>query len=155
MTHEESTASPRVSRRQLIIGGAGAALIAGLGVSLSTNGRGLLDALPFVGGDKAPLDRTPMAARIGETFTTKTDDGDRVVLTLAAIDDLPAAANTDNAEGQFVARFHGPADRPLPQNTYRFDTDSFGGVDVFVVPGAANAEFQYSATFNRMLEVMP
>jgi len=158
MTIEAEPATRGLSRRQLLLGGAGALVVAGVGLSRTWSGRGLFEALPFIGGEQHPLDRTPMAEHIGETFTTRDADGARVDLTLAAVDDLPAPSQTDNVEGQFVARFHGPRDTPLTQDTYRFNTHSFGNVEVFVVPGAIGDEaaISYSATFNRMLtEVTP
>jgi hypothetical protein len=158
MTTEVPPVARGLSRRQILLGGAGAVVAAGVGLSLAGPGRGLLDVLPFVGGGAhQPLDRTPMSERIGETFTTRDGEGTRITLTLSAVDDLPAPAETHNLEGQFVARFRGPRDSPLPQDTYRFGTASFGDVDVFVVPGAADElGIDYSAVFNRMQsEVMP
>jgi len=152
MTIEAEPAARGLSRRQLLFAGAGAIVVAGAGLSRTAPGRSLFDALPFVGHEHRPLDRTPMAERIGDTFTTRDAEGARVVLRLASVEDLPAPSQTSNLEGQFVARFHGPRDTPLTQDTYRFSTDSFGDVDVFVVPGAIGNEdaIAYSATFNRM-----
>jgi hypothetical protein len=157
-TDSVPAATGGLSRRQLLLGGAGAIVAAGVGLSLTAPGRSLFDALPFVGDARRPLDRTPMAERLGERFATHDADGNRVVLTLAAVEDLPARSQTYNVEGQFVARFQGPRDAPLSQNTYRFSTETFGEVDVFVVPGAIGDEtaIDYSATFNRMFtEVTP
>jgi hypothetical protein len=157
-TESVPIATGGLSRRQLLLGGAGAVVAAGVGLSLTASGRSLFDALPFVGDAHRTLDRTPMSERLGERFATHDIDGNRVVLTLAAVEDLPAPSQTYNAEGQFVARFHGPRETPLSQYTYRFSTVSFGDVEVFVVPGAIGdgTAIGYSATFNRMLtEVMP
>jgi hypothetical protein len=151
MSTEPSTTN-RLSRRQILFGGAGAVVAAGVSLSLTGQGRGLLDLLPFVeGGPRQPLDRTPMSERIGETFTARDGEGTRVVLTLSAVDDLPIPSQTHNFEGQFVARFRGPLDTPLTQDTYRFNAASFGDVDVFIVPGAVDElGIDYSAVFNRM-----
>src|SRR3954447_14521533 len=132
----EVAVGPRVmSRRQILVGGAGVVVAAGVGLSMAGAGEGLLNALPFVGsGSHHPLDRTPMAERIGERFATHDADGARVDLTLAAVQPLPASTQPNNHEGQFLARFAGPPDKPLPQNTYQFATRSFGDVDVFIVP---------------------
>lgn len=152
---ERAQDRPRVSRRALLAGGGGIAVLAGLGL-VTPAGRQLLDSLPLIGGDRAPLDRTPMSERIGAKFTTVDESDQRVELTLAAIDDLPpvhgGAPSQVDREGQFVARFTGPSDRLLRQNTYRFDTEGFGSVDLFVVPvgGPGVASGQYEALFNRI-----
>jgi hypothetical protein len=159
MTTEVSPVPRRLSRRQILFGGAGAVVAAGVGLSLAGPGRGLLDALPFLGrGPHQPLDRTPMSERIGETFTTRDATGSRIDLTLAAVEDLPPSSPMGNLEGQFLARFYGPHDQRLPQDTYRFGTHSFGDVDVFIVPdpGANDTAASYAAVFNRMVsEVTP
>ena len=160
MTTTEVPAAPSgLSRRQILFGGAGAVLAVGVGLSAAGPGRGLLDALPFVGGGAHhPLDRTPMSERIGERFATHDAEGSRVDLTLAAVEELPQSTQLYNLEGQFLARFHGPQDRRLPQDTYRFATRSFGNVDVFIVPDptADAVAASYSAVFNRMVsEVAP
>ena len=159
MTTDVSPAPRPLSRRQLLFGGAGAIVAAGVGLSIAGPGRGLLDVLPFVGGGAhQPLDRTPMSERLGETFTTRDTTGSRVELTLAAVEDLPPSSPMGNIEGQFVARFQGPHDRRLAQDTYRFGTHSFGDVDVFIVPDPGGDEMvaSYSAVFNRMVsEVTP
>jgi hypothetical protein len=144
-----------VSRRALLAGGAGAAVLAGVGLATPI-GRQLLHALPFVGNGDATLDRTPMQARIGARFTTRDVDERTVDLFLASIDDLPPSNQIVNLEGQFVARFTGPQDRLLTQNTYRFDTEGFGSVELFVVPvgGPGVAPGSYEALFNR-IEVQP
>jgi hypothetical protein len=144
-----------VSRRALLAGGAGAAVLAGVGLATPI-GRQLLDALPIIGGDDAALDRTPMGDRIGARFTTRDVDQRRVDLILSAIEDLPSPNQIVNMEGQFIARFEGPQDRPLTQNTYRFDTDGFGSVDLFIVPvgGPGVVAGRYEALFNR-IEVQP
>jgi hypothetical protein len=147
----EATSSSGLTRRQLILGGAGAALVVGIGAAFTGPGQTVLDALPFV-GDRQPLDRTPMSERVGERFTTHTGDGERVVLTLSEVGDLSSTSSADNFEGQFVARFRGPANATLNQDTYRFGTESFGDVDIFVVPGAIEEHgADYSAVFNRMV----
>lgn len=157
MTIEASSIpSPGLNRRQLLIAGAGAALAAGIGLSVTSSGRGLLGALPLLGHTTHPLDRTPMSDRIGERFATRDPDGNRVDLTLASVANLPAASSTSasagNLEGQFVARFTGPRGTPLTQNTYRFSTSSFGDVDIFIVPERAgdDPDLAYSAVFNRL-----
>jgi hypothetical protein len=158
MTTEVSPAPRGLSRRQILFGGAGAVVAAGVGLSLAGPGRGLLDVLPFVGGGAhQPLDRTPMSERIGETFTTRDTNGSRIDLTLAAVEDLPPSSPMGNLEGQFVARFHGPQNQRLAQDTYRFGTQSFGDVDVFIVPDPVGDEMvSYTAVFNRMVsEVTP
>ena len=50
MTTEPVPAPPGLTRRQILFGGAGAVVAAGVGLSLAGPGRGLLDVLPFVGG---------------------------------------------------------------------------------------------------------
>jgi hypothetical protein len=138
-----------ISRRRLI-GGAGSLLATGAVFASTSPGQRLLDQLPFLAPTQ-PLDRTPMAAHLGERFVTDTAEFGRVALTLDAVTDLDAAPT--GAEGRFVARFIGPASAPLGQSTYRFATATFGEVDVFVVPGAAGrdpAAMSYTAVFNRL-----
>ena len=137
-----------ISRRRLI-GGSGAVLATGGLFGASGPGQRLLDQLPFF-APAQPLDRTPMAERIGERFVTDVAGHGRVTLTLAGVGDVLGAAS--GSEGQFVARFVGPAGVPLGQGTYRFVTSSFGDVDVFVVPGVTDdsAVVSYTAVFNRL-----
>jgi hypothetical protein len=140
-----------VSRRRLI-GGAGALLATGAVFGTTGPGQRLLDQLPMF-APAQPLDRTPMAGHIGERFVTHVPEHGRVALTLELVGNLPGAPS--GSEGQFVARFGGPASAPLAQSTYRFATSSFGDVDVFVVPGTTNdpAVLSYTAVFNRLEEV--
>ena len=80
-------------------------------------------------------------------------NGSRIDLTLASVEDLPPSSPTGNLEGQFLARFHGPQDHRLTQDTYRFGTQSFGDVDVFIVPDPVSDAHlaSYTAVFNRMV----
>lgn len=53
----------------------------------------------------------------------------------------------------FALLFRGPADRPLPQRIYRFESAALGRFELFVVPASQDpAGIQYQATFNRLVK---
>lgn len=136
-----------VSRRALL---AGTGLTAA-GAMLAGPGRGLLDALPFVGGHDLPLVRSTLAPRVGESFRVELPTG-VTNLRLESVADLPAPSTISDSEGQFVARFVGDAETRLAQDTYRLSNTSFGRFDLFLVPMSdpVDAVPVYEAVFNRV-----
>ncbi len=53
----------------------------------------------------------------------------------------------------FSLMFRGPADRFLPQKTYRLKHDRLGEFDLFLVPVEQDKEeFIYEAAFNRLIQ---
>lgn len=69
-TASRSDSSRVLSRRAIVAGG-----LALAGGALAGPGRRLLDALPFLGPDPEPLERSNMTAHVGERFDVHTSDG--------------------------------------------------------------------------------
>ena len=137
--------------RRTLLGGAGAAALAGV---FAGPGRGLLQLLPFVGDDHKPVVRSALTPFIGSDFTVHRTDQPTLRLTLAKVADLPSPTVINNIEGQFRAVFDGPSDNVLSQNTYELRHSEFDKVDMFLVPmfepDAPSAS--YEAVFNRLPE---
>jgi hypothetical protein len=145
MTH--AAASSQLGRRELIAG-AGAAALAALFVGPA---RGALDLLPLIGDSVDQFSRSPIVAKIGETFKVASGTAKGAVLELTEIVELPAFAEIGDIENQFIVRFVGPGAPMLAQDTYEFATKSFGDLPLFVTPvsdpGATNVV--YEAIVNR------
>ncbi len=61
--------------------------------------------------------------------------------------------NATARQETFSLMFRGPADRFLPQKTYRLKHDRLGEFDLFLVPVAQDKEgFIYEAAFNRLIQ---
>ena len=82
------------------------------------------------------------AGRVGEEFTI-----DAVPATLAGAKSL-GDRRGPSGRLPFSIELLGPVSDVLPQGTYRLDHGELGGVDVFLVPVAGNAEgVRYEAVF--------
>lgn len=149
MTH--AAASSQLGRRELIAG-AGAAALAALFVGPA---RGALDILPLIGDSAEAFSRSPIAAKLGETFKVATGAAKGTVLELTEVLELPRFAEIGDIENQFIVRFVARSGTVLAQDTYEFTTKSFGDLPLFVTPvsdpGAATAV--YEAIVNRFVPV--
>ena len=87
------------------------------------------------------------AVRVGETF--RVDDGARM-LELKLVD-VSSGSSSTVAPGRrvpFSVVFLGPAEPVLPQRIYRFDNDTLGSFEIFIVPlGPADDRMRYEAVF--------
>lgn len=103
-----------------------------------------MDALPW-------LTHADFAARVGEVFEVVREDGSSVPLTLRTATEGSEAGGPgpDGATRlQFSLEFHGPAETPLSQATYRLVNDELGGLDLFLVPlGPRAGSMRYEAAF--------
>jgi hypothetical protein len=140
------TGGTAVGRRQFV--GALAA-VAG-GAVLLGPGRGLLDALPFI-GDPAPFTRTEVLARIGEPFRIVGGAHEGVQLMIRSIAELPNMGAAVVPNDQFAARFAAAAGVELASDMYWFATKSFGKLPLYVAPLVDSNEqiVGYEALVNR------
>lgn len=93
------------------------------------------------------FDVATFAERLGETF--RVDDGAHVV-ELRLVDASPASSTvaTPDRRVPFSLLFVGPVEPLLPQRIYRFDNDTLGSFEIFIVPlGPADDGMRYEAVF--------
>lgn len=91
------------------------------------------------------------ADRVGEQFRVGLDDGHELVLVLAGVT-VSAEAGGSGPDGatrqQFSLLFRGPAQPVLTQATWDLQHDEIGGLALFLVPLAPDAEgARYEAAF--------
>ncbi len=92
------------------------------------------------------------AERVGEKF--QVDDGSQVIemqLVAATAATLRSGerATTPSGRDPFSIVFRGPLEPVLPQRTYRFEHDTHGVFDLFIVPiGPDESGMQYEAVFS-------
>ena len=103
------------------------------------------------------LVRSTFAPYVGDTFHVQLDASDAIALQLIEVRDLLAAhplvtqGQMIDAEQSFSILFHGPAARPLGQDTYHFTHSHVGEIMLFIVPMRRdNHGCSYEAVFNRM-----
>lgn len=72
------------------------------------------------------------APAVGDTFTVGGEEGATVELLLVEATHQDAGPHAPRPP--FSLLFHGPADPLLPQATYRFQHDSLGVREIFIVP---------------------
>lgn len=105
--------------------------------------RGVVDLSSVTVDDFAPL--------VGQRFTI--DGGELGTIELELIDAAthdPAAAAADETgtRSPFTAKFKGPSDPVLAQQICRLENDSFGELELFIVPhGRDAAGTTYEAVF--------
>lgn len=109
--------------------------------------------------DVKPLEQltyADFAKALKMKFRVWIDAGDSVEFELLEVTTprLAASAGAKKATLEnFALIFVGPADRPLPQRIYRFESGVLGRFDLYIVPGRHGAGgIQYQATFNRELK---
>ena len=101
------------------------------------------------------------AGRFAELVPTKfqvlVEPGLVVSLELAAVTTPGLGGQVGMSPGSqefegFSLLFHGAADQPLSQRTYRFAHERLGSFDLFIVPVSADRDArQYEAVFHRRL----
>lgn len=69
---------------------------------------------------------------VGDNFTVGGEDGATVELLLVEATHKDAGSHAPRPP--FSLLFHGPADPPLQQATYRFQHASIGVMEIFIVP---------------------
>jgi hypothetical protein len=87
--------------------------------------------------------------RSGETFHVTLEDGSALELRLASATATPTRPNEAPRERMpFSIVFHGPSEPVLPQRIYRFDHETLGEFELFIVPiGPEGSAMQYEAVF--------
>jgi hypothetical protein len=130
-------ASSPVTRRQLLAWGAAAGAAATL--------RGLVGA-PASVARQSWMRRATYTGRIGQTFHAVAD-GSGVALRLAAVEDLPTLAGSDDA---FLLEFSGPRAPRLTQGVVELRHKALGRTQLFLVPEAPGEHGQsYAVVVNR------
>jgi hypothetical protein len=87
------------------------------------------------------------------TFTVRVDDSTSLALELIEVTPLPAHSPPRGSQplkrAPFSLVFRGPKDPLLPQRIYRFEHESLGDLDIFIVPIGPDEEgLLYEAVFN-------
>lgn len=97
--------------------------------------------------DTPPLTPDDFDAHTGSRFVVGTaENGDPVHLELAGVTRL--GAGPEGHRDPFSLEFLGDGTMLLPQQTYRLEHDTMGGLDVFLVPlGPAEDRMRYEAVF--------
>ncbi len=89
------------------------------------------------------------AEQLNTKFTIPVSDSDALVLELIKAEDTGSSPRQE----QFSLIFRGPADRAIPQGTYRMEHDNLGQMNLFLVPVAKQEDgMHYQAVFNRFRE---
>lgn len=99
------------------------------------------------------LTYTNFVEAVRTKFRVWIDATDFVELELAKVTtQRTTVAGAKNASYEnFALLFTGPANRPLPQRNYCFESGSLGRFELFIVPAGSDAGVaQYQATFNRL-----
>jgi hypothetical protein len=94
-----------------------------------------------------------LAPLVGQTFRLHLDDGTTIdmVLESAAENATPAWRPADDAPERrpFTLTFVGPPELVLPQRIYRFEHETLGNAEIFIVPVGRTARgVTYEAVFS-------
>jgi hypothetical protein len=139
------------NRRQFLTGCSALALAANLAPAVCLSG--------FLPGRKAIFDQlnfTTFSAQMGTVFNIR-----RKAIELKLVDaklhssSRSSVCATTGARGEiFSLLFSGPGNRPLTQDTYRFEHNTMGCFEIFIVPvpGRDPSRTYYHAVFNRMVQ---
>ena len=85
---------------------------------------------------------------VGEPFRLVLDDGSGLDLELVSVTPTPTRPGEARRRAPFSVLFRGPAEPVLPQQIYRFESESLGAFELFVVPvGPDESGMQYEAVF--------
>ncbi len=100
----------------------------------------------------APFTLETFSGRIGERFRIDADESG--VLEAELVEATAPAGAAGSPSGRpggrnpFSLVFRGPAEPVLPQRTYRFEHETLGALDLFIVPiGPDESGMQYEAVF--------
>ena len=92
------------------------------------------------------LTKSIFAEHLGNNFRIRVNDSTQLTVKLDEV-----TALSSEKEKPFSAVFSGPSDAYLAQGTYRFDNDSIGSFDLFIVPIGPDKDggtMRYEAVFN-------
>src|SRR6185369_17124085 len=94
-----------------------------------------------------------IAPLVGQTFRLRLDDGAAIEIVLESVTESPVTAwqPPDGAPDRqpFTLLFRGPPQFVLPQRIYRFEHETLGELDLFIVPiGRTPAGVNYEAVFS-------
>jgi hypothetical protein len=85
---------------------------------------------------------------VGESFRVEGDDAP-LELELAAVEELGERGDAARSRAPFSLVFRGPVEPVLPQRIYRFENETLGAFEIFIVPiGPDEAGMQYEAVFS-------
>jgi hypothetical protein len=85
---------------------------------------------------------------VGDVFRARFDNEPTVELELTAVEEYAPNPGADREE-PFSLFFLGPQEPVLPQAIYRFEHDTLGSLEIFVVPiGRDDSGTSYEAVFN-------
>ena len=97
----------------------------------------------------ADLTFADFAAALKTKFRVNTSADAAVDFILTEAKSTSAAGSSDPNPKQFSLVFTGPLASCLEQRTYRFEHDTLGTFDLFIVPvGRDSGRFHYEAVFN-------
>ena len=86
--------------------------------------------------------------RVGDRFRISADESVIVEAILMEATAAGAAESSLGVRAPFALVFRGPLEPILPQRIYRFEHDSLGAFDVFIVPiGRDESGMHYEAVF--------
>jgi hypothetical protein len=112
----------------------------------------LAPILIYIMADLYRLNSQSFAAQLRTGFKVKTGSGDAVTLELAEINEPPAPPQVE----LFSLLFRGPIAPRLSQQTYRFEHDKLGELDLFLtVLGVDEAGTSYEVIFHRLPQKQP
>lgn len=87
--------------------------------------------------------------QLNTNYRVKLADNSTVNLELVEVKARVSDESEQQGLERFSAFFQGPAERQLPQQTYSFEHEKMGQLDIFIVPIAQNEQgFRYEAVFN-------
>jgi hypothetical protein len=103
------------------------------------------------------LVRSAFTRHVGDMFRIQVEASGPAALQLFKARDLRstqsllAQGRSIDREHSFSLLFRGPVDRPLGQETYRFEHDQIGAFELFIVPMRAEHDGRYyEAIFNSL-----
>jgi hypothetical protein len=139
-----------VSRREFLVTTTAACAGTLLPRTAEAAGRSLPLAQQLPQPDLTPLGRDRFVQHVRSTFVVQAPTP--VELTLTSVSERRVTAQFEG----FSAYFHGPADRPLAQDTYTFVHPQMGSLSLFIVPiGQDTDGFVYQAVFTHLVAAPP
>lgn len=135
---------PQLTRRRLLaFGGAALATAAVPGTARAATG----------GPRPSWADRDALAARVGDTFVMRSDDGSSVAVRLKSVRDLPGTTvrgrSLKGRADAFVLTFKPVSATPAGQSTRTFEHPRLGSTQLFAVAGDST----YTVVVNRSVRI--